>query len=151
MKKRAISILCITALVFGLTACNVEKTNEKNIENLNKNMNNLQYGMYNNALVSGGQISQAVDLYGQSVSIIVHTGINKEGFYVKTSNCFVIKEEIAIEGKNCPMVPVSKITEDTTENQPFHVNPTGAFNSKLYKDKKGEVRIIEFTQNINGH
>jgi hypothetical protein len=140
MKQKSILIM-LACLTFSLSACGKDSVGNKSIGN---------YGMFNNATVSGSQISGtlgAVELYGKDVAIYVHTGVNKPGFYAQTTSCYTVSQEsIAVKSEGCEMIPLSRMNEDITENQSYHINPFGQFHSELFKDKKGDIRFIEFTQ-----
>jgi hypothetical protein len=131
MKK----VIVLIGMVMLLSGCGVVEKSSNNV------LNSLYYPYQGQ--VGGNVVYSAAMMEAESdISIYVRTGVNKEGFYLATKGCYTLDKEIAIPANGC-----SYVTNIKNQGVPAHyVNEFGSFDSKLYKDKSGQVKLIIMEQ-----
>ncbi|ANY65709.1 hypothetical protein BBD42_03945 [Paenibacillus sp. BIHB 4019] len=122
-----------------------------------KLINQAEFSSYDNKDVSGQDVINASTRYSgrPQFSVYIDTGENRTGFYAKNNYtiCYSIPTGsdllVDLSTKACSydtkrQVDVSTMQDQT--NSVYYINTTAVFVSKTYKDKNGEVRLIEFSQ-----
>jgi hypothetical protein len=126
-------------------------------------INQAEFNSYDNKKVSGQDVINAAMKYRgrPQFSILIKTGVNKTGFYAENTydTYYALPYKKDDEDKvdfhfddDKAGTPYSvsqmldqgeKVTDNATN---CNINTLSLFTAKLYKDKNGEVRVIEFTQ-----
>ncbi|RUT39527.1 hypothetical protein EJP82_25955 [Paenibacillus anaericanus] len=113
-----------------------------------------EYSIYDNKNVTGKDVIDAATRYQDrpEFSVFVRTGLNASGYYTKNSydksfynigsNDFAVQNDSTTLPKGITTTQMTN-PKDTAN----YINPTGVFSANIYRDKNGEVRLIEFTQN----
>lgn len=118
----------------------------KEIEDTGKGMSNLQYTAYEGR-INGSTIYTAASFHSNDdISIYVRTGVNQEGFFVQTAGCYTLSEGVAVPAEGCQYVSASQI-KNIGDNQHYVYN-FGDFDSVLYKNAEGEVKLIIMEQRV---
>jgi hypothetical protein len=139
MKKLVIAM--IMPLLLG--GCGFQDLINQRVERFG---DSVEYSMYKGS-ISGIDVQTAASLYAnRDVSIYVRTGVNKTGFYVQSGGCYALDKDskFAVPAKGCNYVTRSQIKDDTDQNH--YVYGAGNFNSKLYTNKKGLVKLMVIDQ-----
>jgi hypothetical protein len=132
-------------------------------------INQAEFNSYDNKDVSGQDVINAAMKYKgrPQFSIIIKTGVNKKGFHA--SNTYATyyalptkkedKGETEVQfhfGDNSGLkdYSVSQMLDlsdnDVPNEDNCNVNTQSAFKANVFRDKNGEVRLIEFDQNKAG-
>lgn len=141
--KRVMIISATVLLTMSLAGCGLQEK----VQQSTNELSNLSFSAYDDAQVSGSTVLQAVTLYGNQAGIQVFTGMTAdEGYYAKTDLTFINSDGEALESEISDTVPLEEMKNNSSL---YYVNPTGIFDSKVYKDKDGTVRLIEMRQRVN--
>lgn len=126
-------------------------------------INQAEFNSYDNKEVSGQDVINAAMKYRgrPQFSILIKTGVNTKGFYAENiydtyyalpykKNADDLEEKFHFDEKNAgDHYSVSQMldqSEPTADDKNCNINTLSIFKAALYKDKNGEVRVIEFTQ-----
>ncbi|WP_019912143.1 hypothetical protein [Paenibacillus sp. HW567] len=130
-------------------------------------INQAEFNSYDNKDVSGQDVINAAMRYRgrPQFSILIKTGVNPTGFYAtntyktyyslpskkdnETEEQFHLDDLSSLEDYSVSqMLDQSKKQDDNKENS--NVNTQSIFRANVFRDKNGEVRLIEFDQNKAG-
>jgi uncharacterized protein YxeA len=140
MKK----VIVVIVMVMLLTGCGVMNK----IEQQTNQMGNMLYSQYEGQVIGSTVLMAAMMEANSDISIYVRTGVNKEGFYLATKGCYILDKkdkDIVVPANGCTYASNIKNQGDPTH----YVYEFGNFDSKLYKDKSGQVKLIIMEQNVN--
>lgn len=111
----------------------------------------MKYEAYENTRVLGSEVLSAVQDFKQTpqFSVLIKTGNAPSGFYAENTSsdtpvCYAPATPLGNPGTCSAMVSVSNMKDASNVNN--YINKSASFDSKVYRDGSGNVRLIEFTQ-----
>ncbi|OXM15548.1 hypothetical protein [Paenibacillus herberti] len=121
----------------------------------NQLISQAEFSTYDNKDVSGQDVINAATRYSgrPQFSVFIATGENEKGFFAKNNytQCYAPPDSTSLPvdlTSKCEtastMSPVDVATMQDPTIMPTFVNTTAVFESKIYKDKNGEVRLVAF-------
>jgi len=145
----AIALITIAVVLF-ISAQEATKTAQNNFSNIQTELSQTAFTVYDNTVVSGSQVVNALRKFSDKdqFGIQILTGKNRSGsWYGKT-----IDTTSKIDDPNYGSVvdnipPTGKMAEAIDEAKPDYVNPSGKFRSKIVMDSSNVIRGIIFIQN----
>lgn len=129
-------------------------------------INQAEFNSYDNKDVSGQDVINAAMKYKgrPQFSILIRTGVNTAGFFAQNTyetyyDPPYVKEgetetKFHFENSKLDNKSVSQMLDlsdnDVPNDDNCNVNTQSAFKANVFRDKNGEVRLIEFDQNKAG-
>lgn len=113
-----------------------------------------EFSNFDNKKVSGHDVLNASTRYFGRPNFSIHIKTNEttDGFFAKSTHkkCFltptVTGDPVNVNISTCTGGEISVATMQDATARTNYINPTATFSSKVYKDKNGEVSLIEFIQ-----
>ncbi|OPA74651.1 ABC transporter permease [Paenibacillus selenitireducens] len=145
----AIALITIAVVLF-ISAQEATKTAQNNFSNIQTELSQTAYTVYDNTVVSGSQVVNALRKFAdkEQFGIQIVTGKNRAGsWYGKTINTNGAVDNpdfgSVVEGTDA----TGNLTEASDESKKDYVNPSGKFKAKIVTDRSNVIRGIIFEQN----
>ncbi|MBU5443161.1 ABC transporter permease [Paenibacillus sp. MSJ-34] len=143
----AIALITIAVVLF-ISAQEATKSAQNNFSNIQTELSQTAFTVYDNTVVSGSQVINALRKYSDKdqFGIRVVTGKNRAGaWYGK-----VLKTNVGVEspeyGSITDIEPDGRLAFATDEAQIDYVNPSGKFQANIVQDSSNVIRGIIFVQ-----
>ncbi|MVO99288.1 ABC transporter permease [Paenibacillus lutrae] len=142
----AIALITIAVVMF-ISAQDATKAAQNNFSDIQTELSQTAYTVYDNTVVSGSQVVNALRKFAdkEQFGIQVKTGKNMTGSWY--TNVIDISSPISNNyGSVVSSIPRENINYAAVEAHIDYVNPSGKFKAKIIKDKSNVIRGIEFSQ-----
>lgn len=142
----AVALITLAVLLF-ISAQDSTKTAQSNFSNLQTELSQMQFTVYDNTVLSGSQTVNAIRKFSgeDQFGIQIITGKNPSGqWYGKVINTGVSMDSITY-GTVIGAAP-GQLDHTMDESNVNYVNPSGKFRAQLIKDKSNVIRGIIFRQ-----
>ncbi|WP_442600864.1 ABC transporter permease [Paenibacillus sp. KN14-4R] len=140
----AIALITIGVVLF-ISAQEATKTAQNNFSDIQTELSQTAFTVYDNTVISGNQVTNALRKYinKDQFGVQIITGKNTTGswynneIYTDTDNYGNIKQ-----------VSKANINEVSNELAAQYVNPSGKFKSSIIRDKSNVIRGLVFEQQV---
>jgi hypothetical protein len=142
----AVALITLAVILF-ISAQDSTKAAQSNFSNLQTELSQMQFTVYDNTVLSGSQVVNALRKFGgeDQFGIQIITGKNPAGqWYGKVLNTGVPLDSITY-GSVVGPAP-GRLDDTVNEADVNYVNPSGKFRSQLVKDSSNVIRGIVFRQ-----
>ncbi|WP_438350942.1 ABC transporter permease [Paenibacillus sp. FA6] len=142
-----IALITIVVVLF-ISAQEATKSAQNNFADIQTEMSQASFTVYDNTTVSGSQVLNALRKFQDKgeFGVEVRTGKNTNGsWYFKTIDTLV---PIGTTGYGSVIgtVPAGTIANASLESNNEYVNPSGKFEANVVKDNSNVIRAITFRQ-----
>jgi len=142
-----IALITIVVVLF-ISAQEATKSAQNNFADIQTEMSQASFTVYDNTTVSGSQVLNALRKFqdkGQ-FGVEVKTGKNTTGsWYFKNINT-VVPAGTSGYGSVTTTAPGGSIASASNESEMDYVNPSGKFEANVIKDNSNVIRGITFKQ-----
>lgn len=145
----AIALITIAVVLF-ISAQEATKTAQNNFSNIQTELSQTAFTVYDNTVVSGSQVVNALRKFSDKdqFGIQVVTGKNRAGSWygkiIHTAGAIDSPDYgSVVDGTNA----TGKMSEAIDESKIDYVNPSGKFKAKIITDRSNVIRGIVFEQN----
>jgi len=145
----AIALITIAVVLF-ISAQEATKTAQNNFSNIQTELSQTAFTVYDNTVVSGSQVVNALRKFSDKdqFGIQIMTGKNRSGsWYGKTIDTLSKIDDPNYGSVVDTIPPTGKMAEAINEAKPDYVNPSGKFRSRIIMDSSNVIRGIIFEQN----
>ncbi|MCR8642101.1 ABC transporter permease [Paenibacillus sp. N1-5-1-14] len=141
----AIALITIGVVLF-ISAQEATKTAQNNFSDIQTELSQTAYTVYDNTVISGNQVTNALRKYNskEQFGIQIKTGKNTDGSWYKNEVTLVGDDYGNIVGEKVTVIKDINVVNDEKSAQ--YVNPSGKFKSKIIRDKSNVIRGIIFEQ-----
>lgn len=144
----AIALITIAVVLF-ISAQEATKSAQNNFSNIQTELSQTAFTVYDNTVVSGSQVINALRKFSDKdqFGIQIRTGKNSSGsWYGKTINTTAAVGSVDY-GAVIETKADGSLKNAINEADKEYVNPSGKFQSQIIMDKSNVIRAIVFVQN----